>query len=85
MRKRHSLSSPVEKVKVPELEPDPLPRLPDELVSTVQGLRVGSRVGRGKQFLATVPEKRETAVEHSEENDFLENKRDFHLPRNLFP
>ena len=85
MRKRHSLSSPVEKVKVPELEPDPLPRLPDELVSTIQGLRVGSRVGRREQFLATVPEKRETDMEHFEEKDFLENKRDFHLPRNLFP
>ena len=53
------LGSPIEKVKVPKLEANPLSRLSDELVRTVQRLWVGSRVRRRKQLLTTVPENRE--------------------------
>ena len=53
------LGSPIEKVKVPKLEANPLSRLSYELVRTVQRLWVGSRVRRRKQLLATVPENRE--------------------------
>ena len=53
------LGSPIEKVKVPKLEANPLSRLSDELVRTVQRFRVGAGVRRREQLLATVPEKRE--------------------------
>ena len=58
-RKILLLCAPIEKVKVPKLEANPLSGLSDELVRTVQRLWVRSRVRRRKQLLATVPENRE--------------------------
>ena len=47
------LRSPVEKVKVPEFQPHPLSRLPDELVGALHVLRVGAGV-RGRHDLANL-------------------------------
>ena len=57
LSERILLCSAIEEVKVPKLEANPLSRLSDELVSTVQSLWVGSRVRWRKELLATVPEK----------------------------
>ena len=52
------LGASIEKIKVPKLESDPLSRLPNELVRTIQCLWVGSRIRRREQFFASVPEKK---------------------------
>jgi len=51
----HSLSASIVKVKVPELQPDPLARLPDELVVAADVLGVGAGVGGREELLTPVP------------------------------
>ena len=90
LHRRYLLCSPIEEVKVPKLKPNPLSRLSDELVRTIESFWVGSGVRRREQLLATVPEKRECKETILAENFFLRIFRNFflkifHLPRNLFP